>query len=599
MRKTSRRSGAARVALTLACALSLVLTGCAGDDTDDAAPDPSESVSASTARPLDLAAVLGAKAAAAPPLDDSAEGAESYVPTGEIVADSGFRPGIDGFSFPNYGNEVEPQNLMPGNVEHLFGSQVCVSGSGDTCVLTPAAEKWMEEGNEAMGGGHCMGFSVASLRLYAETLAAEDYGDDQTHDLELPDNDKLQGTLAESFAYQDLQSVKDRQFMSTPTKVVTKLIELLDAGRDTYTLGFYKRDGNGGHAVTPIAVEDKGNGQMAIIVYDNNYPDTIQAMEIDTKKDTYRYVGATNPNEEPDVYDGDATTVPLELIPTTPGEAMQPCPFCDDELVDAGAGKGTVLGAAKRYTELSLTGDNANHPHLLLTTEDGKRSGIVNGRLLEEIPGVQVVLQWADDPSIGGPEPKFRIPFGTSVNVTIDGSKLKKTSKDINLNFAGDGKVISAEDFSMEPGQVDELYLAGGKTINLVYTTNSKDGDAPTFFAGVDEKDASYTLGATAVGLKKGSQLGFVILQDSGQVLFDTSDATGENGEATVIAVVGKLDETAKEQVWIAENIRVNTRAREDVYLNYKDQPLTAGKPITLEVGPEDGPYRTVTAAFQ
>ena len=583
-----RRWGAR--ALTLVCAASLALAGCSSTD-------PSEPAAATTGS---VAEVLGAKSASAGAPGESGGGdAESYVPTGDIVADSGFRPDADGFSFANYGNDGGPQNMLPGNVERLFGTQVCISGSGEDCVLTPAAQSWMDTENENMAGGHCMGFSVASLRLYAETLTTEDFGGEVTHDLELMDNIALQSTVAESFVYQGLQSVLDQQFTGTPTEVVEKLIELLDAGEDTYTLGFYKRDGSGGHAMTPFAVEDKGNGQMAILVYDNNYPDTIQAMEIDTNANTFRYVGAPNPDVEPDVYDGDATTIPLELIPTTPGEAEQGCPFCDAELVEQGEGKGSVLSAADRYTEISLTGDPANHPRLLLTTDDGSQAGFVDGRLVQDIPGVQVVRQWADDPSLGGPEPKFRIPAGTSVNVTIDGSDLTQTSEDLNLNFSGDGKVISAEDFSMEPGQVDEMYVAAGDTVNIVYTTNAEDGVAPTFFAGVDEQDASYTLGATAVGLEKGSQLGFVILQDSGQVLFDTSDATGADGTVTVIAVIGKLDESAVEQVWLAGEILVDTTAREDVYLNYKDQELTAGQPITLEVGPEDGPYRLVEAAFQ
>lgn len=582
----------ARRALVVAFAAALTVTGCSSEE-----PEPPSSASEAPAG-TGVSAVLGAKAKSAPPFGKGGA-AKSYVPTGEIVADSGFRPGTDGFAFPNYGAVEGVQDMLPGNVEKLFGSQVCVSGSGADCVLTPAADKWMTSVNGDMGGGHCMGFSVAALRLYAETLKNEDFGEPATHDLELEENEELQSTIAESWVYQILPPVKKATFTGTPTEVVTELVKRLDAGKDTYTLGFYKRDGNGGHAMTPIAVEDKGDGKMAIIVYDNNYPDTLQAMEIDTEADTYRYIGAPNPDQEPDVYDGDAETIPLEIIPTTPGETKQACPFCDDELVEEDGSKGTVLAASERFTELSLTGDNANHPHLLLSTEDGKRTGIVDGKLLQEIPGVQVVRQWSDDPSVGGPEPRFRVPLGTSFNVTIDGTDLTKTSKDIFLNLTGDGKVISAEDFSMEPGQVDELFVAAGKAVNLVYTTGAADGSVPTFFAGVDEKEASYTLGATAVGLKKDSVVGFTILQDQGQLLFDLSDAKGDDGEASVVAVVGRLDSSAQEQVWLAKGLEVDTDKREDVYLNYKEQELEAGKPITLEVGPEDGPFREVRAAFQ
>ncbi|MCW3039055.1 MAG: hypothetical protein JWM31_960, partial [Solirubrobacterales bacterium] len=60
----------------------------------------------------------------------TAGNAESYTPTGDIVADSGFRPDVDGFGFENYGNDAGPVNLRAANVEHLFGDQVCAIGTG-------------------------------------------------------------------------------------------------------------------------------------------------------------------------------------------------------------------------------------------------------------------------------------------------------------------------------------------------------------------------------------------------------------------------------------------------------------------------------------
>ena len=127
-----------------------------------------------------------------------------YEQVGELVADSGFRPTTHGFAFENYGNDAEPTNLTPLGVANLFGDQVCLVGSiedGD-CELVPAAEKWMEGANAAMAGGHCEGFSIAALRIYAEELTAIDYGAETTVELEIVDNDALQAIIAESFIYQ-------------------------------------------------------------------------------------------------------------------------------------------------------------------------------------------------------------------------------------------------------------------------------------------------------------------------------------------------------------------------------------------------------------
>ena len=582
-------------ALSALCAVMLALAGCGGDDAPEsgdagtkAAPEVAERVEA--AAPL-----TGAGAG-------DGEG-ESYVPEGELVADSGFRPGVDGFSFPNYGNDVEPQNLTPANVEALFGEQVCVSGTGEDCVLIPAGQKWMDDENETMGGGHCMGFSVASLRMFADTLEPSDFGAEITNELELQDNNALQATIAESFVYQSIPSIADKSLQGPPSAILDAVIKSLNEGKDFFTLGFYKADGTGGHAVTPLAVEDKGDGQYALLIYDNNYPDTLRAFEIDKNANTFKYNGSPNPDVEPDLYEGGADTPPMVLFPTLVGENLQPCPFCDGELIEEGAEEtvGSVPAEGEQYAEIALVGETDNHPHLILsdTEDESKQTGIIDGKLVEDIEGVEVVEQFNDDPSAGVPEPKFRVPVGMDVAVTIDGTDLKKKAKGVSVNYTADGKVIEVEDITIDKGQQDTMFVTAD-SYTIVYETNNEDGDAPSFFAGVDEKDASYTLGATVVGVEPGSLLGLSILQDAGQVLFDTSDAkAADGGAASVILAIEKLDESGEEQVWLAEDLEVDTGAKEDSYLNYKEQELTPGEPIDIEVGPEDGPFRTVEAAFQ
>ena len=64
----------------------------------------------------------------------------AYTPTGPLVADSGFRPATNGFSFENYrppppGAALRP-DLTPDNVRKLFGDAVCVNVAGGRCALT-------------------------------------------------------------------------------------------------------------------------------------------------------------------------------------------------------------------------------------------------------------------------------------------------------------------------------------------------------------------------------------------------------------------------------------------------------------------------------
>ena len=527
-------------------------------------------------------------------------GGESYVPTGEIIADSGFRPDVDGFAFPNYGNEDGPQNLTPANVEALFGEQVCITGTGLDCLLTPAGQTWMETQNEIMGGGHCMGFSVAALRMFAGTLAPDDFGATIPNDLEF-ENPELQATIAESFVYQMIPGINDERTLGTPTEILYTLIDYLNAGEEHYTLGFFKADGSGGHAVTPLAVEDRGDGTYAILVYDNNYPDVIRALEIDEEADSFSYNGSTNPDEEESLYEGDATTPPMDLTPTLIGENLQPCPFCNGEDIDGDAEGtlGSVLPAEEQYAEVSLVGDNVNRPRLIFTDveDESKQAGIIDGRFVNDIEGLQVIRQYTDDPSTGGPEPKYRLPLDKDVAITIDGTDLEQVATGVAVNYTAPGKVIEVEDITIAPGQQDTMLIAT-ESYTVVYESNNAEGIAPTFFAGVDDTDASYTLGATVLGIQPGSLIAVSILEEEGQVLFDLSDAVATDGdEATAILLISRLDSQG-EHVWINDGAAINTAAREDLYLNYKLQDLTPGLPIDLEIGPEGGPYRIEQAAY-
>ena len=569
--------------LALVCAVMLALAGCGGED------EPAAGGGGTKASPE-----VAAKVKAAAPLSGTGEAGESYVPKGKIVADSGFRPDVDGFSFENYTNEDEPQNLTPANVEALFGEQVCVAGTGEECLLTPAGEKWMETQNEIMDGGHCMGFSVASLRMFAETLDPNAFGAEIPNELEF-ENPDLQATIAESFVYQSIPNIPITP--GKPNEILDSLIKYINEGKDYYTLGFFDANGENGHAVTPLAVEDKGGGKFAILIYDNNHPNLVNAVEIDRNTNTFRYTGSTNPEEGAFVYEGDQ----MDLAPTLVGEEQQPCPFCNGELVEEGEEEtlGSVLPEDKQYAEVALVGDNENHPHLIFTdTEDEtKQTGIIDGELVNDIEGVDVVQQYTDDPSLGAPEPKYRLPLDQDVAITVDGTDLEKTAKGVAINYTAKGKVVEIEDITIAPGQQDTM-LVTAESYTIVYETNNEKGDAPSFFAGVDDKDASYTLGATVVGAGPGSLIAMAILEKDGQVLFDLADAKPTDGdEVTAILAISKLDDEG-ENLWINEGVAIDTSAKEDLYLNYKEQELTPGEPIDIEIGPEDGPFRTEAAEY-
>lgn len=572
------------IAAVIVCILALAVAGCGGCGDDKKAQKPLAAAGfkakGSLLKKGDSAAADGA--------------AENYVPEGEIVADSGFRPALDGFAFENYGNDVQPRNLGPAQVEDLFGEQVCLSGTGDDCELVPAAKEWMNNQNEGMAGGHCEGFSVAALRFYNEDLQQEDYGADTTAGLDIIGNDPLQATIAEHFTYQFLPPIVAARVKGTPTEVLNTLSDALNSGDELYTLGVYKADLSGGHAITPFAVEDKGGGKFAILVYDNNFPGKTRAVQVDTNDDTWSYVSGTNPDDVGQVYEGDASTQTMELDPTKPGDTLQPCPFCDGSVAGDPSAKGSLLPEDKRYTELTLGGDPRNHPHLVFSDDAGHRTGVVGGRMLQEIPDVEVVKTYATQNWEGAPEPRYRLPEGSEYTISVDGSNLDKPAK-TKINLVGNGLVIEIEDLEIAPGQKDEMALPGG--YGITYQTNGKEGIAPSFFAGLVEDDAAYNFAASAVGVKPGSTLSLLVEQKEKVVILDSTGSEGQDGaNALFILQLTKADADGAISQWQNAHLQLDGAAEEKAGFEYGTSP-TPGKPLPIVLLDKDNDVTGVIKA--
>src|SRR3954447_3718491 len=478
--------------------------------------------------------VVGTKAFRVKPglLDPSVSSAgqlvsAQYKPSGKIVADSGFRPQANGFAFENYGNEQKPTNLTAKSMQDLFGSLACLKGtSGDSCVLTPAAAQWMENQNLQMAGGHCEGFSITALRMWAQHLKASDYGASTVPALDIRQNAPLQSQIAEDFIYQGLPYVLQHKLSGPPSGIVRFLSKVLPLHKELYTLGIYKADGSGGHAITPYAIENKGGGKYAILVYDNNFPGETRAVQVDTNDETWQYVGGSNPHDLNEVYQGKPGTPPLELDPTTPGERQQPCVFCSNAA--AAAVKGGALPPSQRYSEITLTGDPTNHPHLVFQDDKGRITGFYHGKLRQQIPDVTVVKTYASNNWNSAPEPSYRFPQGKGYIINIDGEDLTKTSKP-EINLIGNGIVLDVDEIKLAPGQVDRMQVPDG--YGITYESNGKGNEAPNIYAGVESAGSSYIFAASAVGIDKGSAIKLEVVPSEKVVILDSSRAEGVNGQ--------------------------------------------------------------------
>jgi hypothetical protein len=520
----------------------------------------------------------------------SAGTVQSYTPTGKIVADDGFRPWVNGFGFENYGNDAGPQNMTAAQVEDLFGRQVCARGTGPSCRLTPIAQQWMADENARMAGGHCMGFSVTSIEFFKNVRVPTDYGAKTTFKLPVQGNVSLQSLLAENWTFQDLPSVERKRVVGTPVAVLRALVQSLNSQNELYTLAIFKRDGSGGHAITPFAIEDKGNGKFAILVYDNNFPGVIRAIKVNATANTWRYIGGPDPSDTDEIYDGNARTESMFLLPTTPGITQQPCPFCSGATrAGANGGKsassaGSVLPPSKQYEQLTLVGNPENHGHLVLHSK-GRVTGFLNGRIVNQIPGVRVETTITSQNWRVAPEPTYLIPPKTEVAVQIDGSDLAKSDKE-RVDMIGPGVYQQVDDIVLKPGEKNFVFFRGGDT-GLTYFTDPHRDQTPLLAGAVQEGKTQYAFATLAVGIKGGSALTMYVDKQDGQVALDTKGTKGNiAGTGYAVYVLSIVRESAAgDATWVAGKLLLEKGQL--AVVDYRH--AVAGKALPVAVGTPNG----------
>ena len=383
---TRRRTSLAVVIPVAAAVLLLSACGSSGSQVGDVAP----SVTASGAG------------------GDSANTSTYPLPdcTGQdptVCAQDGFDPAKDGFNFANW---AAVGDLDATGMVALFGrGSVCTPKSpSGSCVLYPAAREWMKQANEAMAGGHCEGMAVLSERLFqgAARVGDLDSAAAATYDLAF-ENPVLQKAIDLWFITQALPdpaaAAGDFRAM-TPSQIAAEIASGF-ATHQGYTIGIYSDAG--GHAVTPLAVTREGNF-IAISIYDNNYPGTVQRIMVDPANETWNYaMGSTNPQNASAVWSG--TTGTMDLTPMASRDLPEAPPFGDP----------TVKGAAKKSATVSSVLVTSPDPKArvgVTVTVEGKKYDLSDPTVAPP-PGVRA------RPMLAG------VGFGGGESVTIDTTKVK------------------------------------------------------------------------------------------------------------------------------------------------------------------------------
>ncbi|MDD1749389.1 MAG: hypothetical protein LUO89_05875 [Methanothrix sp.] len=360
-----------------------------------------------------------------------AENNSSVFLEGAEINDSGFRPDIDGFSFQNYGEDPQTVDLTATEMRRMFGDKVCASTAGDKCTLTYPAERWMNQAISAMKSGHCEGIAVLSSLMYYNQTSPGLFGGNSVIDLSLQDV-LLQREIGYWWTTQVTSPGGSKKVLESPQAVLDTLAEAFGNGSgagEWWVMGIYLPDGSGGHAITPFAVEDSGNGTARILVYDNNWPKDSRFIEVDTVSNTWRYLASASPDEPNSLYFGNASTRNLEIVSLSSRLGRQQCDFCGEESATANK---SAAGGTKNI-QIWQSGK----ARTLVTDESGRRVGLLeSGRFVNEIPGAEIRNLKFGLAGIGSDHPPVILLPLTSINASSLAIEISSTANGSQKNQA-------------------------------------------------------------------------------------------------------------------------------------------------------------------
>jgi hypothetical protein len=451
------------------------------------------------------------------------------------IFDTGFRPDVNGFNFENWKSDDSSAGMTANGMQRMFGDSVCTSTAGGRCILSPPAKAWMNEANKAMAYGHCEGIAVLSALLYSGKIAPNSFGSTQAIQLSFQ-NVELQREIAYWWATQVTYPGNSRRVKDSPDLVLNTLIEAFKNGSNVtewWTLGLYKPDGNGGHAITPFAVQNNSNGTAKILVYDNNFPQATRAVEINRTENTWKYQASVNPTATQSLYSGNESTKSLEIVAIPLRLQKQVCEFCDNGSTNITNTKGALLGDRVQF----WADGNAS---LLVTDKSGQRTGqLPSGDFVNEIPSANVTfLKFLDDPGGMNHSPIITTledgePSG-SVTGTGDGGSM-------DLVLIGSDFFAQAQGIELEAGEAAHMDVAHTGNILDVKLSTENMGASGTvnLVLGMSTPTESFTFTIQGASIQQDGTLGLHFDPDKGALSFDTS---GNSDPGQLVVIIERTD---------------------------------------------------------
>jgi hypothetical protein len=353
------------------------------------------------------------------------------VPTDHPLSDLGFRPSRDGFKFSNFGKETAlglPDRwyvpLSWDMFEQFYGANQVLYPNGNRIH---AADIYYQQHYRTINEeGHCDGMSATSMLNYkaldqpnAGNFALAQHKPLIDVDMSNDVRDALafaQGiqTSFESKAYRALTC------QGNSPSAFYRLIKSLIQNNTSSVVGISWDDFKvlgltilpaGGHALTPYRFEEPSSDKAYVYVYDSNDPkDDDRKIEFNFSNDTWSYNLFDIWKLQFFSLSGDKNSCKLTVVPLD----MYRHPGVGFWKTTLGASPASALAATQDNQFITTTGPG----RLLLTDDEGRHLGWLDGVFYDEIPGATYVPTFVGASSDGF----YLIPPGTNYNIDLVGS---------------------------------------------------------------------------------------------------------------------------------------------------------------------------------
>ena len=159
----------------------------------------------------------------------------------------------------------------------------------------------------------------------------------------------------------------------------------------------------------------------------------------------------------------------------------------------------------------------------------------MDGRIVNEIPGAQVLPPVMVQTWRLSPEPVYQIPANTKFSVLIDGDSLEAPDTE-SLSVVGAGHAAVVSDITLRPDEQNRIEVTPAGT-TLSYRTDSDHTQTPRLEIGLERRGPDYEYAITPTAIAGGSTLTAQVRPKRSRLTIDAADVRNTTRYALDVAV--------------------------------------------------------------